>query len=179
MPPSAAHSRGLSSSDTLVAAREDTRIDISITSPPNTTTSGLAQTDTADADTSQADATQTPTKKKKNKSKKKKATTDPNTNAAGPVNATPIPDADEDLDPNDPFASQFSQIDELRRAIKADTKVVAKKPEPKPTDKKPNTKSTDKKKPTAEQLQHIKAFVDGHGPPPVRTFPIGTAFAKK
>jgi hypothetical protein len=170
------HSLGLSSSEILVPGDDNARVDVSTAFPPNTATPGPAKTDTVDAGASQPDATQTgtPTKKKKNKHKKKKAAA-AETEATGSADNTPNPDPNDDIDEDDPWASQLSQIDDVRRALELEKKAAAESP-------KAPVKTPDPK--AAEKLAAIKAFMEERFatidkqseedtkngvPPPVRT----------
>jgi hypothetical protein len=170
------HFRGLSSSDTLVPGDDNARVDVPTTYPPNTATSGPAQTDTVNVGASQPDATQTdtPTKKKKNKNKKKKAVA-ADTEATEAADNAPNPDPNDDIDEDDPWASQLFQIDDVRRALELEKKAAVKSP-------KTPVKTPD---PKAEKFAAIKAFMEERFtttnkqseedtkngvPPPVRTY---------
>jgi hypothetical protein len=127
---SAFHFHGLPSSDTLVFGDDYARINVFTTVPPNTATSDPTQIDTADAGASQADSSQTgtPTKKKKNKPKKKKAASaSADTETAPPVDNAPNLDLDDDdIDQDDPFASQLGYIADMKRAVKQGKEAAAK-----------------------------------------------------
>jgi hypothetical protein len=158
---STSHFRGLSTSDTLVPGDDHARIDVSTTAPSDTATSDPTHIDTAGA--SQADSSQTGTPTKK----KKAAATDADTEAAAPVDNAPNLDLDDDdIDQNDPFASQLGYIANIRRTIK-DNKEAAAKSE------------------KDEKFKAIKAYMEGRFetiekqaeedikkgvPPPVRTY---------